>query len=846
MQIKLKHLTLAILMVQHPLLYGQDVSATPAPGGIEEIAVMGKFIPQEKRATAAISNVLDAAAFEAAGDSSVAEGLKRVSGLNLQGGRFVYIRGLGERYSSTVLNGATLPSPEPINRVVPLNLFPASIVDSVLVQKTFSAQFPAEFAGGTIQIRTKAAPDEPFFSVSSGVGYTGATTGKDGLVYKGGDKDWTGTDDGARDMPDLLKSAIAGDRELRPNNFLYKKGFSAAELESIGESLSNNYTTQTAKIRPNQDVSANFGSVFHPGDFQIGVLGGLSYSNSWDTQQVTRNTYASNAKREVVPLNKQLWNSTEQSIDNTMFLTSGVSYLDMHTLKATLLQIHKTTDLAGKLSGYWSGESVNIDQTRLEWIEQDLLSQQIEGEHYFNDLKELTINWHYNQSRAKREAPDMREYRYVSDEDLSNYEFSLRGDGNTRMWSDLQDENEEIGLSANMFLETPFNTSTKVSAGITNINKNRDSEIRRFGFTGSFNGTGATLSSNLDTIFNKNAISPVGFMVRESTRPTDNYSATQTLDAWYLEADMELGANYRLMAGVRNEESRQNVTTFDLFRLDADPIVSSLDSKDLFPVISGTWILDQWDMQIRTSYSETISRPDFRELSPSPFTHPITGATIVGNPNLTVAYIGNYDARWEWYYSAKESLSVGLFYKEFQSPIEAVVVSGSGDDRSFINAQNATTQGIEFDGYHWLGFINENLANFYTGANLTLIESEVTIRPEQAGIMTNPVRPLQGQANYIVNLQLGYDDAQSQKGSFVYHLTGEKIREVGVMGAPDVMDEAYGELDFTYTHYWGDHIELGFKAKNLLNKLQATTQGGMDVNSFKDGRSASLGLTYTF
>jgi TonB-dependent receptor len=530
-----------------------------------------------------------------------------------------------------------------------------------------------------------------------------------------------------------------------------------------------------------------------------------------------------------------------------MFLTTGVSYRDAHTLKGTVLQIHKMDDLAGRLTGFLATEAVDIRQTRLEWIEQDLLSKQIDGEHFFAELNDLTINWHYNESRAKREAPDMRQYRYDYDPSRNAYRFSLRGDANTRMWSDLEDQNEDVGVSMQMTFDTPFNSSTQLSAGVTRADKNRDSEIRRFGFTG-VPGSDPDLlyRTTLDEIINADTIRPNGFQLRESTRPTDNYVATQELDAWYVEAEMEIGLNYRLMAGLRSEESIQDVTTFDLFNLEADPIESNLESDDVFPVVTGTWILDQWDMQLRAGYSETISRPDFRELSPSPFTHPVTGYNIVGNPNLTVAYIKNYDARWEWYYSADESVSVGLFYKEFESPIEAVIQPGSAEERTFINAEEATTRGIEFDTYRWLGFINENLSNFYAAANLTLIDSSVTISEENSYILTNKTRSLQGQADYIINLQLGYDDSMNNKGSLVYHVTGEKIREVGVLGAPDVMDEAYGELDFTYTRYWGDHLELNVKAKNLLNKWQETTQGGLDVNSFREGTNVSLGVTYLF
>ena len=855
MKTNLKLLTAAIFLAQYPGAYAQDsqvlesAAIAPRDTKIEEIVTLGQYIPDEKRGTAAISNVLDAEAFKSAGDSSVAEGLKRVSGLNLQGGKFVYIRGLGERYSSTVLNGSTLPSPEPVNRVVPLDMFPASIIESVLVQKTFSAQYPAEFAGGTIQMRTKVVPEETFFNISSSVGYSGNTTGKDGYVYDGGGTDWQGRDDGTRDIPGPLKDAIAGDRELRANNLIYRNGFSKQELEVIGESLSNKYTAKTDKIKPDVSLSTDFGTAAYLGDFRVGALGNLSYNNSWDTIEVSRNSYASNSKGELSPSDLQTFRSTEQSVDTSMFFTGGIEYQDNHTLKATVLQIRKMDDLAGKLTGIQATEGITLDQTRLEWIERDLLSEQIEGEHNFFDFHDLTVTWHYNESRAKQEAPDMRQYRYDLDTKSGDYQFSLRGDANQRTWSTLEDNNTDVGVNAKMYFETPFGTNTDLTFGMTGVDRQRDSEIRRFSFIGQgalSNSQEVLFRPTLDQVINADTIAPNGFEIRESTRPTDNYTATQTLDAWFVEADMEVTYWLRLLAGVRHEQSDQNVLTFDLFNKTAAPIVSDLKSDDYFPVVTATWVLDEYDMQVRAGYSETISRPDFRELSPAPFTHPVTGYIIVGNPDLDVTYIKNYDARWEWYYSSDESISVGLFYKQFDSPIESVIVPSSSNERSFINAKDATTYGIEFDTYRWLDFVSDKLENFYMSGNLTLIKSEISIRPEDSGILTNSVRRLQGQANFIGNIQLGYDNGFNQKASLVYHITGDKIREVGILGAPDVMDQAYGELDLNYTRYFGDQLEMTMKVKNLTNQLQETTQGGYDVNSYKEGTSASLGLTWTF
>ena len=851
---KTLYLTVAGVFFSSPEIFAQndDLQADrriPADAAdITEIVTLGEYIPDEKRATASISNVLDAEGFSRAGDTNVAEGLKRVSGLNLAGGKFVYIRGLGERYSSTILNGSTLPSPEPIRRVVPLDLFPASIIDSVLVQKTFSARYPAEFAGGAVQMRTKVVPDEPFFEFSSSVGYSGNTTFSDGFTYPGGDTDWMGVDDGSRDLPGPLKDAISGNRELRRNNMFFQDGFDAQELEAIGESLDSNYTAVSEKIKPDVSASTSFGSAWYGNNYRVGGLANFSYNNSWDTISVTRNTYVANSEGELSQRNDLDFNSTEHSVDTSMFITGGIEYNDAHSLKATLLQIRKMDDLAGIQSGFLATEAQDIRTTRLEWIERDLLSKQLEGEHVLIDLNDLTLNWHYNESRAKRDSPDFRQNRYEYAPQIDDFAFSLRADANQRWWSALEDNNKDIGFSARMYLETPFNTNTEFSFGANRVRKNRESEIRRFLFIANgADATGFDLRSNpsLNEIVNKETISQKGFELREGTRATDNYTAAQEIDAYFVEADVELTYYLRLLAGARVEKSRQNVTTFNLFFPD-QAVESELVSDDVFPVLTATWILDDYNMQIRAGYSETISRPDFRELSPAPFIDPVTGFIIVGNPDLTVGYINNFDLRWEWYFSGDESVSVGLFYKDFDTPIEAIIEPGAANQRTFINARNAITQGIEFDAFRWLDFINDDWSSWYLSTNLTLIDSEVTIRPEDSGLVTNPTRALQGQADYIFNLQLGFDDQYKNKGSLVYHITGDKIREVGILGQPDIYDEAYGEVDFNYTRLVSENLTLSFMAKNLLNQRRESTQGGFDVNSFFEGRSATMGIEYVF
>ena len=225
-------LAIAIATAFSAVAIGQDVPQ------IEEIAVVGRFVPDEKRATSSVSNVVGQEQFQRSGDSNIAEGLKRVSGLSTVGGKFVYVRGLGERYSTTLLNGAILPSPEPINRVVPLDLFPTAVLDSVLVQKTYSAQFPSEFGGGVLQLRTKKSTDEFFWNITTAAAVQQDVSFNNGFTSSGGSKSWLGYDDDYRGLPNALEQATANGQELRrESQFLGSGGFSPEELQVIGRSF---------------------------------------------------------------------------------------------------------------------------------------------------------------------------------------------------------------------------------------------------------------------------------------------------------------------------------------------------------------------------------------------------------------------------------------------------------------------------------------------------------------------------------------------------------------------------------------------------------------------------------
>ncbi len=811
---------------------------------VEEIAVIGRYVPDEKRNTSALSNVLSNEEFARSGDTNIAEGLKRVAGLSLVGGKYVYVRGLGERYSSALLNGSTMPSPEPLNRVVPLDLFPNAIMDSVVVQKTYSAQFPSEFGGGVLQMRTKKSSDEFFFNVATSVSGTDGTNFSNGTKANSGGKDWLGYDDGARAMPDVLKQATAnGQRLQRRSQYLDTGGYTAQELQTIGQSLNNDYDLSQQSIPADVGATVSLGNFHDIGGTRFNYLAAVDYKNSWDKNEIERNTYKVAGVNELVRQDAFTFYSTENNIDISSILSTGLEFSENHSISATNIMLRQSDNIAGQERGFYGDEQLNSTLTQIEYIERELVSHQLQGDHYFPDTHELNVTWRYNRATADRDAPDTREYRY-DDIDQGTL-FNLRADGNVRRFSQLSDVSTDYAIDTNAVFYGPIDSTIIVSAGYDKQESVRDYNIRRFTFfeLGDVANRDGFLTQPLSQILAPENISPQDFELGETTRPTDTYAASRELESFYIQAELNFSDRIQLLAGLRQEDYRQNVSTFDLFR-PTDSIEGSLESSDILPGITATYI--NGNHQFRLGYSETTSRPDFRELSPATFTNPLTGYEVVGNPDLRVASIKNYDMRWEWYFSRTDSLSLGFFMKDFDLPIESVVQPGANSARSYVNAESASNQGIELEARKQLDFLGDRWSDFYVSGNASYIQSEVTIGADSRSILTNSSRPLQGQSDWLFNGQLGYDSYDGLTATLLYHYFGERIYEVGILGAPDLVEEPHGELDFVLSKEFGDSWKLNIKAQNLFDDRKEITQGGYVTTGYFEGRSASLKVEYRF
>ncbi|MEE3086724.1 MAG: TonB-dependent receptor [Pseudomonadota bacterium] len=812
---------------------------------IEEISVIGQFVPDEKRSTDAVANVVNSEEFTRTGDANIAESLKRVAGLSTVGGKYVYVRGLGERYSTTLLNGALLPSPEPINRVVPLDLFPTAVLDSVLVQKTYSARFPSEFGGGVLQMRTKKSTDEFFFNVTGSTGMVQNAAFKDGWHMSGGDTDWLGMDDGWRDKSAALQDATANSQELRKYSPFSGVGIPQEQLDEVGRSFKNQYTPELKELPPNASLTLSTGNFHEIGDSgaKINYLAAVNYSNSWDTDVIERNSWVPGTDG-MMQFDGLTWTGTEHSIDTSGIFTTGIDFNFNHNVRLTSVVLRKTDNLVGRATGFVE-DSLDVELNESRWIERELFSNQIQGDHYFPELNELTVNWRLSKINAERDAPDERIYR------RDNGEFSSRVDGNLRNWSTLDDEVRDFGLDLSMtFYGGPGGSTITTRAGYMHVEKERESEIRRFGFA--FAGAVANdielLVRPLEEILVPANIVSNGFTIREITRPTDNYQAQNTLDAVYGEVEFNFDDRLRFTLGGRQEKFEQFVDTFDLFR----PGIGSRASQEtdkLLPSVSLTYIAG--DHQFRLGYSQTVSRPDFRELSPAAFTNPINGRDIIGNPNLKITELENFDLRWEWYFGFSDYVSAGLFYKEFTNPIEASIVGSTQRAGTYINAQGADNAGAEFEVYKRLDFLGDGFLNgigedFYIQANASVIDSEVSIAEKDLGVLTSSSRPLQGQSDYLFNFQFGYEPVSGTTATLLYHYYGERIYEVGIETAPDLVEQPFGELNFVLIRDLSDDLAMTLKARNLTDQRNEITQAGYVNFGYNRGREFSFQLDYSF
>lgn len=806
---------------------------------------------QEKQESGAVAEVMGAEQIARSGDSNAAEALKRATGLTVVGGQFVYVRGLGERYVSTSLDGSALPSPDPERRVVPLDMFPAGVVDSLFVGKSYLPEEPGEFGGGSVRIRTLAFPTGPLLKVSARMGFRPGTTFAQGLTYQGGGLDWLGVDDGARALPDSVAAASA-DQPLLQRDMFSDRGYTAEELEAFGEAMPNVWATGRSTVLPAGSVGLALGNQFRLGERgRLGVVAALGYSKSFQRLLEDRVYYNLGSGGALEPFHTYAFESlTDRTVAGGL-LNVSLGAGDAHVVGNRLFLNHVGDDETRVFSGYNRDAATDIEMTRLRFVERTLLSDQVSGHHIFPVAGGLVGDWRFTYSRALRHEPDTREYRYDFERVDENtgeelWLLSDRPEGNSRLYSDLVDNHYDAGLDVKLLFPQWSGLFASVGAGVNLVWRDREVGTRRYKFQhrGGVSRDSEVISQrNPEDVFTPENIGPGDFQFEEFTQQTDNYTAEQQIRAVYLATDFPLHDRVRLVGGARVEGSRQVVSTYELFNPESEPVVAEVeDTEVLFGADLVLRVRD--DMNVRLAGARTVNRPDFRELSPATFNDVTGGRQVYGNPDLRSAVIYHADARWEWYPKPGELISVGAFYKRLWWPIETVVVVSAQLSVTYANADHADNVGVEMEVRKRFDFIHPKLAPLSLAFNAAWIGSRVRL-PEGSGVQTSNDRPLQGQSPFVVNVALGYDGERSgTQVNLLYNVFGARIAEVGADGAPDVYEQPVHQLDLSLRQELGRGFALTFDAQNLVDPEVRFTQGGETVSTHRRGRTFTVGARF--
>jgi outer membrane receptor protein involved in Fe transport len=784
---------------------------------------------EEQRSAGNIVNAITAEQIGKSPDGDAGQAVQRVSGVTVQDGRYVFVRGLGERYTTASLNGSRIPSPEPERKVVPLDLFPSSLLEGITTSKTFTPDQPGDFSGASVNLKTREFPERRVVTFSASAGLNTAATGKHLVRAPSVGGEWLGFAGSERRIP--ADAAAAGDL----------RGLDQSQINGIIGSFRNAWSGRV------DDGSANGGFGLTVGGEDpilrqpVGYIGSFTYSYGQEVRADETRSLIMRQGAGFVPLNQTLGSSSRNSV-----LWGGILNLSTRLGGKTKIQLNNTysrsaDNEATRMAGENEEFDLDLDVTRLTFVQRAVRSHQLTGEHLVGD--DHLIDWSLSTSRVDRYEPDRSDIAYITDIDPvtgTSAPVSWLGSPRsaTRTFSDLNESGYEGQGNYRLFLGSSAGPAVvKVGAAYRAVD--RDVDSRAFDITNRglspldrqappeqiFAGPYAQ-DSRLALFVNANG---------------GQYDARDRLVAGYGQVELQLASRLRLIGGARVERWTLDLNTVSPLGAAAS---TGRDNTDVLPSLALNYELAENQM-LRLSASQTLSRPEYREIASVSSFEPIGGLITFGNPNLRRALIQNYDARWEWYPGAGEVLSVGVFAKRFKDPIERVFVNQTGAlANSFVNAEKADNYGVELEVRKSLAALSPSLSPLTVFANTTLMRSRITPGNTDISSLTSSDRPMVGQAEYVVNGGLTYGNGGGLSATALYNVVGPRIVEAGAVPFPDAYEQARHVLDFSVQFPVFGSMALKLDAKNLLDSPYEIEQGGVLRSRYKAGRVLALGASW--
>ncbi len=802
---------------------------------VGEVVIVGRRDRNVQQAANQVLSVLSAADIARTGEGDIAGALSRVTGLSVGSNGFVYVRGLGDRYSQAFLNGLPLPSPEPLRRAVPLDLFPTDVIASSVVQKSYSANFTGEFGGGLINLTTLAVPREPFLKFGFGLSGDSETTGHLGYTHYGSKYDWTGSDSGVRDVPPAMAAYFASGQRL--SGYGTESGDLAKEFANTNTGL----IQRNDKIPVNTSFSLSGGTSRELGDGELGVVATAGYSQSWLTKD---NIEQNAADADLSVLDKDYRQvSTENRIVVNGLFGLGYEFGEGNKIRWTNLIIRDTLKRTSLSEGKQNSQRPDRDFLEQEtgWYERQVWSTQLSGGFNFDPVK---IDLRAAYANSSRKAPFELAFGYsrsnIAADPYGAYFINRLDNGQTGfasiVFSELDEDLLAYGADASWEITPQF----VMSAGLEGTDTERDSERREFLAIAPSTFPSGVAMFRPDYLLGSEVVDFYGIRALETTESDPAFTASLETQAAYLQVQAEVTDGFEVNAGVRYEQAEQLVEPRQVFATQAgSSAVTRLDNDYILPALTLTWKFAD-DMQARFNASQTIARPQFRELMFQSYYDPESNRAYRGNPLLIDSEFKNAELRWEWYFARDQRLSAAGFWKEIDKPIEAF--TGFNDNNpvtSFANAPEATLYGLELESQKYLFLSDMTERAFFASRRLVLIgnytwsKSEISVKDGDTtdvfGTVTQPASnffrdgaPLTGQSEHLVNLQIGLEDedALSQQTLLISYAS-DRVTSRGAAGLPDIYESPGISVDFVARQgfqFLGKGMEFKFEARNLLGR----------------------------
>lgn len=789
----------------------------------------------KRKSSNSISDGISAEQIKKAPDATSADALKRVTGISILDNKYIFVRGTSDRYSGALLNNTSLASTENEKRSFAFDLLPSNLIDNTIIDKSFTSDKPGNYSGGIVNINTIDFPSKLTLKVTIGSSFGANTSFNNFQSYNGGKLDFLGIDDGTRALPSKF-----------PSN-LNKGNYSREEINNYAKLVNNEWKTFSRKAPLNNNFMISFGDGVTLIGENFGFIAGLSYKSGFEDRNVIRNEYESDGQKRFSFSGNQ---STFSTLWGGLFnLSYKISNNHKFSFKNTYS--HSSDDEVSVLKGaQYTDAGTEQKQSAIRFISREIYSGQLFGEHFFEGFGKLKLDWNISNSLSKKDEPDYRRLTYARDIGSNDDYYAVLGfqpnlKNGGRFFSNM-DENTK-SFAANLSLPV---YEAKIKFGTLIERTNRDFHSRLISVIINAPGNGFTDFSLLrlpeDEIFKSENFRKNGFSIAEYANGTNNYNALQNIYAAYIMTEIPfnlLNSDFRLVGGLRYEESEQLINSRDLS--DQKDIKIRLNKGNFLPSLNLVYKLNDIT-NVKFSYSQTINRPELRELAPFAYFDFSTQTSLRGNEKLKQANVNNFDLRAELFPNIGEILSAGIFYKEINDAIEKVVVTGSslGSERTFANSDFAKVYGLELEARLSLSYLLTSLSNFSLGANASWISSKVNVKSTETTVAREN-RPLQGQSPYVYNFGIYYQNLNSGTDiTLLYNRIGSRIIEVATAYEEDIIEKPRDILDLTISQDISNYLSLKLSVKDILSQDQKFTQGKNLSRLNSKESTFGLGISY--